>query len=127
MQVVQYLRSDAVGVPVAFLSPINESTWSWQDQTQEANRYEMEEVKAVYRAVARALEEAGLEDRVEVDGAEVVEYLAALDDPYKIEFDGRVYDGGMNQSGPDPLGGGGALQELHRRASGRSRAASRTG
>jgi O-glycosyl hydrolase len=97
--VVAYLRSDAVGVPVNYLSPINEPTWEWQGQSQEANRYNMEEVAAVVRRVAGALSKAGLEADVEVDGAEVVEYAAALSDAYKVEFDGKVFDGGMNGKG----------------------------
>jgi O-glycosyl hydrolase len=117
--VVAYLRSDAVGVPVNYLSPINEPTWDWQGQSQEANRYNMEEVAAVVRSVAGALTGAGLEAEVEVDGAEVVEYAAALNDAYKVELDGKVYDGGMNGKGHgsyksyiDELLGDPALREL---------------
>ncbi len=97
VDVVVYLRSDSVGVPVNFLSPINEPTWDWQGESQEANRYNMSEMKAVYRKVAEALQKANLGDEVEVDGAEVVEYAAALSDAYKVEFDGTVFDGGMNK------------------------------
>ncbi len=98
-RVVSYLRGDAVGVPVGYLSPVNESTWEWQGQSQEANRYNMEELAAVYRRVAEALDAAGLRGEVEVDGAEVVEYAAALSDAYKLRFDGRVFGGGMNGKG----------------------------
>jgi len=99
VDVVAYLRSDAVGVPVNYLSPINEPTWEWQGQSQEANRYNMDEVAAVYRRVAESLRKAGLGHEVEVDGAEVVEYAAALSDAHKVEFDGSVFDGGMNGKG----------------------------
>ena len=99
VEVVAYLRSDTVGVPVNYLSPINEPTWEWQGESQEANRYNMDEVAAVYRRVAEALQMANLGAEVEVDGAEVVEYAAALSDAYKVEFDGTVFDGGMNGKG----------------------------
>ena len=99
VDVVAYLRSDAVGVPVNYLSPINEPTWEWQGQSQEANRYNMDEVAAVYRQVAWALQKVGLGAEVEVDGPESVEYSAALGDAYMHEFDGTVYGGGMNGKG----------------------------
>jgi len=99
VDVVAYLRSDAVGVPVNYLSPINEPTWEWQGQSQEANRYNMDEVAAVYRRVAEELRKAGLGPEVEVDGAEVVEYAAVLSDTHMREFDGSVFDGGMNGKG----------------------------
>jgi len=99
VDVVTYLRGDAVGVPVNYLSPINEPTWEWQGQSQEANRYNMDEVAAVYRRVAEALSKASLGAEVEVDGPEVVEYAAALGDAHKREFDGSVFDGGMNGRG----------------------------
>jgi len=99
VDVVAYLRSDAVGVPINYLSPINEPTWEWQGQSQEANRYNMDEVAAVYRRVAESLQNAGLGHEVEVDGAEVVEYAATLSDAHKREFDGSVFAGGMNGKG----------------------------
>ena len=97
--VLVYLRSDAVGVPVNYVSPINEPTWDWQGQTQEANRYNMTELKTVYASLYAALQAADLHTLVEVDGAEVVEYAAALSDAYKIQFDGKRFDGGMNGKG----------------------------
>lgn len=99
VNVAEYLRGDLVGVPVNHISPINEPTWEWEGQSQEGNRYNVEEQKAVYRAVYRALAEAGLSDSVHLDGAEVVEYGAALGDSDKIEFDGKIFDGGMNKRG----------------------------
>lgn len=98
-KVVGYLRGPLVNVPVNHLSPINEPTWSWQGKTQEGNRYNVEDMKAVYLATYNALQEAGLSDDVKLDGAEVVEYTAALSDDYKIEFNGSTYSGGMNGEG----------------------------
>jgi O-glycosyl hydrolase len=40
--VLEYLRGDSVGVPVNFISPVNEPTWHWQGQSQEGNRYNNE-------------------------------------------------------------------------------------
>ncbi len=96
--VVAYLRTE-VGVPINVLSPINEPTWDWEGQSQEANRYNMAEAAAVYLRTRAALDRAGLGERVEVDGAEVVEYLAALGDAFKLRFDGELYTGGMNGKG----------------------------
>ena len=98
-KVVQYLRGSDVNVPVNHLSPINEPTWSWQGQSQEGNRYNIDDMKSVYRATYDALQDAGLSGAVKLDGAEVVEYTAALSDDYKREFDGNTYNGGMNSKG----------------------------
>ncbi len=98
-KVVQYLRGPDVGVPVNHLSPINEPTWAWQGQSQEGNRYNIDDMKSVYRATYDALQELGLSSAVKLDAAEVVEYTAALSDAKKIEFDGSVYSGGMNNRG----------------------------
>lgn len=97
--VVQYLRGPDVGVPVNHISPMNEATWSWQGKTQEGNRYNIDDMKSVYRATYNALNDANLVGSVSVDGAEVVEYTAALSDQSKIEFDGSVYTSGMNSKG----------------------------
>jgi O-glycosyl hydrolase len=96
--VLKYLRSDPVNVPVNFISPVNEPSWSWQDQTQEANRYNNEDLKYVYKSLHSALMRAGLGDDVEIDGAEVPELSAALSDDYHVRFDGSIYKGGMNTS-----------------------------
>jgi len=95
--VVGHLRGEAVGVPVNYLSPVNEPTWDWEGQTQEGSRYSVDDIKLLYREVDRALASAGLGDKVHLDGPEVVEYTAALRDDLKIEFDGKPYSGGMNQ------------------------------
>jgi O-glycosyl hydrolase len=96
VKVLAYLHNE-VGVPVNYVSPINEPTWDWQGQTQEGNRYNVTDMRAVYSSVRDALTAAGLP--VEVDGTEVVEYTAALSDSYKSSFDGSAYSGGMNGSG----------------------------
>lgn len=98
VNVVEYLRT-SVGVPVNYLSPINEPTWDWQGQSQEANRYNNSDMKAVYRSLAAALKIQGLDGVVAVDGVEAAEYTAALDDNYKLQFDNSIYSGGMNNKG----------------------------
>ena len=96
--VVRYLR-DVRGLPIKYLSPINEPTWHWTDQTQEGNRYNNREVREVYLATHAALIAAGLEDVVEVDAGESVEYLAALSDQVVTEFSGKPYSAGVNGEG----------------------------
>jgi O-glycosyl hydrolase len=96
--VLEYLRSPAVGVPVNFISPVNEPTWDWQDQTQEGNRYNNEDLKTTYKSLYATLVQAELEHDVEIDGAEVPELRAALSDDYHIRFDGSIYTGGMNDT-----------------------------
>ncbi|PSW22321.1 xylanase [Photobacterium sanctipauli] len=99
VSVLSYLRSEEVGVPVNYISPINEPTWEWEGQTQEGNRYNMEEVKAVYRSLDKKLVDAGLRYDIHIDGGEVVEYTAALRDSYKRNFDGASQTNGMNSRG----------------------------
>ena len=96
--VVRYLR-DVRGLPIKYLSPINEPTWHWTDQTQEGNRYNNREVRDVYLATYAALVDAGLKDVVEVDGGESVEYLAALSDQVVTQFSGKPYSAGVNGEG----------------------------
>tara|TARA_B100000497_G_scaffold11469_1_gene13060 strand:- start:4530 stop:6212 length:1683 start_codon:yes stop_codon:yes gene_type:complete len=96
--VVRYLR-DVRGLPIKYLSPINEPTWHWTDQTQEGNRYNNREVRDVYLATHLALLDAGLKNVVEVDAGESVEYLAALSDQVVTEFSGKPYSAGVNGLG----------------------------
>lgn len=99
VEVLAYLRGAEVGVPVNYISPVNEPTWEWEGRTQEANRYNMDDLKTVYLSLHKALEQSGLDQSVKIDGAEVVEYAAALSDEAKVRFDGSAYTGGMNNSG----------------------------
>jgi len=96
--VLEYLRGAPVGVPVNFISPVNEPSWHWQGQSQEGNRYNNEELKTIYTSLHDALVQAGLEHDVEIDGAEVPELRAALNDDYHSRFDGSVFTGGMNET-----------------------------
>jgi O-glycosyl hydrolase len=98
VDVLKYLRGERVNVPVNYISPANEPTWHWQDQTQEGNRYNNEDPKRLYRSLDRALEDAGLDDAVEIDGAEVPEYRAALSDKLHSRFSGSPYEAGMNET-----------------------------
>lgn len=99
VDVVHYLRSDKVGVPVNFLSPVNEPGWLWESQSQEANRYNIDDLKSVYLSLQRKLATANLDRLVQIDAAEIVEYAAALSDKSKTEFDGAVFSSGMNDKG----------------------------
>ncbi len=96
--VLEYLRGASVGVPVNFISPVNEPSWHWQRQSQEANRHNNEELKIVYTSLYAAMVKAGLEHNVEIDGAEVPELRAALNDDYHSRFDGSIFTGGMNET-----------------------------
>lgn len=98
VKVLIHLRQD-VGVPVNYVSPVNEPTWDWQGQSQEGNRYNVADIKALYGSLHEALGAAGLQEVVEIDGTEVVEYTAALSDAHKARFDGSAYSGGMNGTG----------------------------
>ncbi|XZE56240.1 glycoside hydrolase [Planctomycetaceae bacterium SH139] len=94
--VIEYLRGPRVGVPVNYISPLNEPTWDWQGQTQEGSPYNNQDIKTVYRQLQAALRRAKLADHVHVDGTEAVEYTAALGDPYMDRFNETIYKGGMN-------------------------------
>ncbi len=96
--VVSYLRDE--GIPVNYLSPINEPTWDWEDPKQEGNRYNIQEMKAIYLSVYDALKKAGLHHEVEVDGGESVQYMSALSDEGYMAFTGddHPYNKGMNKT-----------------------------
>ncbi|XZE20751.1 glycoside hydrolase [Pirellulaceae bacterium SH449] len=99
VEVVNYLRSPAVGVPVNYLSPINEPTWDWRGKSQEGCPYNVKDIKSLYRAIHTKLVEKGLAESVHVDGVEAVEYTAALSDKFKRDFDDKIYNGGLNGKG----------------------------
>jgi O-glycosyl hydrolase len=96
VDVIMYLRGPKVGVPVNYISPLNEPTWDWQGKTQEGCPYNIEDIKELYRSVHAQLIEAGISNHVHVDGPESVEYTAALSDANKIAFDKKIYQGGMH-------------------------------
>ncbi|WP_016956620.1 glycoside hydrolase [Catenovulum agarivorans] len=98
IDVVSYLRQ-VKHIPINYISPVNEPTWQWQGHSQEANRYNMQELKAVYLAVYQALTKAQLVDEVAIEAGEVVEYAAALSDSYYQDFSAssHLYNQGMNQ------------------------------
>ncbi len=98
--VVGYLR-EREGIPINYVSPVNEPTWEWQNNKQEGNRYNNQELAAVYKAVHMQLARAGLADDVAIEAGEVVEYKAALSDPLFEQYDGKgkPYHGGMNKAG----------------------------
>lgn len=99
VDVLVYLRGERVGVAVNHISPVNEPSWSWQHQSQEANRYNLQDLKSVYRALYAELQAAGLETDVKIDAGEVAEYSSALSDAAKTSFDGSIYQVGMNAKG----------------------------
>ncbi len=54
------------GIPVKYISPINEPNWSWgaERQHQEGCFYNSEDIYAVYKAVARELKEKNLDVKI---------------------------------------------------------------
>ena len=99
VDVLLYLRGESIGVAVNHISPINEPSWSWQDKSQEANRYNLQELKNVYKALYAELKAAGLESDIKIDAGEAAEYISALSDAAKKNFDGSIYQVGMNGKG----------------------------
>lgn len=97
VDVVSYLRQQK-GVPINYISPINEPTWRWQGNSQESNRYNIVEMKAVYHALYKELSQLGLENQISIEAGEVVEYKAALSDALHQQFSSNnsVYQAGMN-------------------------------
>jgi O-glycosyl hydrolase len=66
VDVVRHLREDE-GIPVSWISPVNEPQWSWNfEKGQEGNHYGPVEVLEVTRALIRALEANGMSDDVKV-------------------------------------------------------------
>ena len=92
---VAFLRAEK-GLPITYLSPINEPTWHWTDQTQEGNRYNNQQVRDLYLAAYAALETNNLIGKVKIDAGETVEYRAALSDKTTVAGEGKPYNGGMN-------------------------------
>lgn len=78
VDVVRHLR-DNEGVPVKWLSPINEPQWQWQSKNgQEGCRYAPDEVLAVARSLLRAIQQNKLD--VQLSLFESGEWKASL--PY---------------------------------------------
>ncbi|MCU4677295.1 xylanase [Catenovulum sp. 2E275] len=98
VDVATYLRTQK-NVPVNYISPINEPTWEWEGQSQEANRYNMAQVKAVYHSLYQQLKQHGLNEQIKIEAGEVVEYKAALNDQTYQMFsaDNSAYNAAMNQ------------------------------
>lgn len=100
VDVVHFLRQKE-GLPINYLSPVNEPTWEWQDTKQEGNRYNNKELKSVYRAVYQKLQAANLNHKVAIEAGEVVEYKAALSDKNFMRYTNSdsPYNAGMNKAG----------------------------
>ncbi|MBS4177711.1 glycoside hydrolase [Lederbergia citrea] len=88
-------------LPFDYISPINEPTWDWNYAGQEGNRYNIDDMKKVVRALYHELQNRGLE--TEIDAPEAVEYTSLLDDDIYSAFTGRTsrYNSG-NASGAYP-------------------------
>lgn len=66
VDVVRHLRQEE-GIPIGWISPINEPQWGWcRDSQQEGCHYTPAECAAVTRALVRAVREAGLDVQVSV-------------------------------------------------------------
>lgn len=101
VDVVSYLRGPKVGVPVNYISPINEPGWDWQSKSQEGTPYNIKDAKQVYIQLHKALKQANLEHDIEIDAGEVTEYTAAINDRFYKRFTGnsKGYRAGMQNSG----------------------------
>ena len=66
IDVTRHLRDDE-GVPIGWISPINEPTWPWSEQNgQEGCHFEVDETVVVIRALLDALATSGLDVKVSV-------------------------------------------------------------
>ncbi|MCJ8007123.1 glycoside hydrolase [Lederbergia wuyishanensis] len=74
-------------MPFGYISPINEPTWDWNKAGQEGNRYNIDDMKKVVRALYQELQDRGIE--TEIDVPEAVEYTSLLDDDIYSAFTGR--------------------------------------
>ncbi|RKL66991.1 hypothetical protein CR203_14050 [Salipaludibacillus neizhouensis] len=74
-------------LPFQYISPINEPTWDWNYANQEANRYNIEDMKKVIISLHEELKERDLD--TEIDSPEAVEYTSLLDDEMYAEFTGN--------------------------------------
>lgn len=86
-------------IKINYISPINEPTWEWENGNQEGNHYTIAEMKSVYRSLYQTLSQHNLQKQVQIEGGEVVEYSAALNDNAYQKFTGKdnTYQGGMNK------------------------------
>lgn len=90
-----------IGLPFHYISPINEPTWSWDQATQEGNRYNINEIKSVLKALYNTLLKRDL--AIEIDAPEAVEYLSILDDDLFQSFTKSSYNyTGGNANGSYP-------------------------
>lgn len=60
VDVTRHLR-EVEGVPVRYISPINEPLWEWEGSGQEGCHYTAKECIAVTKALLRAIDEAGID------------------------------------------------------------------
>ncbi len=64
----------SLGVPVRFISPINEPQWDWYEGNQEGCHFEPTKIAAVYRAFLTELEQRPALSGVELSGPESGEW-----------------------------------------------------
>ena len=72
------------GVEFHDIVPLNEPNWAWSDSIQEANRYAVDDIKAVALALGSALEHEGIDARLALP--EAGEIMALLDDASYREY-----------------------------------------
>ena len=66
LDIVRHLQEEE-GIPVHWLSPVNEPQWAWSfENGQEGNHYGPDEVLEVTRTLIRAIDESGLDVKVTV-------------------------------------------------------------
>ena len=81
VNVVRHLQDE--GIPIEWLSPINEPQWNWSDENgQEGCYYEPEEVAAMTKALIQAVDAVGLDVKISVfesgEWKNSTEYVDAL-------------------------------------------------
>lgn len=75
---------DSHGVEFSDVVPLNEPNWAWNGSNQEANRYSVEDIKTMVKALSTELTSRGLSPRIVTP--EAGEILAFLDDRSFAEY-----------------------------------------
>ncbi len=91
VSVLQYLRSDEVGLPVNYISPINEPAGSADLGIQEGNLYNTDEKKSIYHSLNKKLTAVQLSDMIHIVGGQSIEYKTVSSDSLKMEVDESIY------------------------------------
>ncbi|MDN3670457.1 glycoside hydrolase [Echinicola jeungdonensis] len=66
---------EAKGLDVDYISPVNEPQWDWSDGGQEGTPFWNDEIVGIVRELDKALEEKGLEAKIDIAEAGQLNYL----------------------------------------------------